>query len=79
MTEAHKIRFFELVERYNRLGALLPGASDLDSDDIEQVATARLVIAEMPRRFASRECRTSRCSPMRRGTGLWALVRRSRR
>ena len=47
MSEANKLRFFELVERYNQLGTMLPAPSDFNSDDIEAVATVRVVIAEM--------------------------------
>jgi hypothetical protein len=44
---ANKIRFFALVERYNQLGTMLPAPGDFNSDDIEAVATVRVVIAEM--------------------------------
>jgi hypothetical protein len=47
MSEANSLHFFELVERYNQLGTMLPAPGDLNSDDIEAVATVRVVIAEM--------------------------------
>ena len=47
MSEANSLRFFELVERYNQLGTMLPAPGDFNSDDIEAVATVRVVIAEM--------------------------------
>lgn len=36
-----------LMARYNQLGRLLPSADDLDTDDIEAVTEARLIIQEM--------------------------------
>jgi hypothetical protein len=47
MIEANRLRFFELVERYNQLGTMLPAPGDFNSDDIEAVATVRVVIAAM--------------------------------
>ena len=47
MSEANSLRFFELVERYKQLGTMLPAPGDFNSDDIEAVATVRVVIAEM--------------------------------
>jgi hypothetical protein len=47
MSEANRVRFFELVERYNQLGTMFPAPGDLHSNDIEAVATVRVVIAEM--------------------------------
>jgi hypothetical protein len=40
-------KYFALMERYNRLGRLLPAAGDLDTDDAAAVAEARLILAEM--------------------------------
>ena len=47
MSEANRVRFFELVERYNQLGTMLPAPGDFNSDDIEAVATVRVVVSEM--------------------------------
>ena len=47
MSEANRLRFFELVERYNQLGTMLPAPGDFNRDDIEAVATVRVVIAAM--------------------------------
>lgn len=48
MSEANRLRFFELVERCNQLDTMLPASGDFNTDDIEAVATVRVVIAEMP-------------------------------
>ncbi|MGA7085042.1 MAG: hypothetical protein WB005_17945 [Pseudolabrys sp.] len=45
--EDRKRKYFALMERYNRLGRLLPAPDDLDTDDAAAVAEARLIIAEM--------------------------------
>jgi hypothetical protein len=42
-----KRKYFALMERYNELGRLLPAADDLDPDDADAIAEARLIIAEM--------------------------------
>jgi hypothetical protein len=45
--DERKRKYFVLMERYNRLGRLLPAADDLDPDDAAAVAEARLILAEM--------------------------------
>ena len=40
-------RFYELARRFNQLGCRLPVPGDIDPDDIEAVAAARRIIAEM--------------------------------
>lgn len=39
--------FRELMERYNRLGRMLPAPEDYDTDDAAAVAEAKLVLREM--------------------------------
>ena len=45
--EDRKRKYFALMQRYNQLGRLLPAPDDLDPDDADAVAEARLIIAEM--------------------------------
>lgn len=42
-----KQKYFALMERYNQLGRLLPTPGDLDPDDADAVAEARLILSEM--------------------------------
>jgi hypothetical protein len=55
-----KRKYFALMERYNRLGRLLPSPDDLDTDDAAAVAEARLVLAEMKRTQAKMEALSNR-------------------
>ena len=42
---ANRDRFWSLVARFNQLGCMLP--DDLDLDDLEAMAEAQIIIAEM--------------------------------
>ena len=57
--EDRKRKYFALMERYNRLGRLLPAPDDLDTDDAAAVAEARL-IAEMNATQAKMEALSNR-------------------
>jgi hypothetical protein len=48
------------MERYNRLGRLLPAPDDLDTDDAAAVAEARLILAEMNATQAKMEALSNR-------------------
>ena len=54
------LKYFALMERYNRLGRLLPAPDDLDTDDAAAVAEARLIIAEMNATQAEMEALSNR-------------------
>jgi hypothetical protein len=58
--EDRKRRYFALMERYNRLGRLLPAPDDLDADDVAAVAEARLILAEMNATQAKMEALSNR-------------------
>ena len=49
-SEAQK-RMFALMERYNQLGRQLP--NDLDTDDADAVASAKVILAEMKKTMAA--------------------------
>jgi hypothetical protein len=42
-----KTQFVALVERYCQLGRLLPAVDNVDTDDIEAIAEARLILREL--------------------------------
>ncbi|MGB2649137.1 MAG: hypothetical protein WBC86_16265, partial [Pseudolabrys sp.] len=42
--EDRKRKYFALMERYNRLGRLLPAPDDLDTDDAAAVAEAAAAV-----------------------------------
>ena len=57
--EDRKRKYFALMERYNRLGRLLPAPDDLDTDDAAAVAEARR-FAEMNATQAKMEALSNR-------------------
>lgn len=44
---ANRDRFWSLVARFNQLGCMLPDEHDLDPDDLEAIAEAQIIIAQM--------------------------------
>ncbi|MDA9405573.1 hypothetical protein XH80_01920 [Bradyrhizobium sp. CCBAU 45384] len=46
MTTDNRAEFFALIERANRIGALLPEPEEIDVDDPAAVAEVKLVLSE---------------------------------
>jgi hypothetical protein len=58
-----KDRFWELVQRYTRLGCLLPHEDDFDTDDAHAMAAVKVVLREMHRTKAEMDALLDRNKP----------------
>jgi hypothetical protein len=65
-SEADKHRFWALAKRYNQLGLLLPKLGDFDpEEDIDVVASTRLVLDEMHKTKSEMDALLARNDPRR--------------